>query len=147
MSFQVRIAKHALEKCIDAKLEGTAHKMWQPGYSLGMDKCDAVSKAQQVLNGLPSSGCSLLDCTDCTYAQKDHAEQALDFFEKMQHEAFLPNAHACFKALCVKSPRSRVADKMLPFYDEPLPCCHRIINVRGHCAWSPLLFELFPSQS
>ena len=59
-------------------------------------KCGAVSKVWQVRNELPIlQDVVAWTIVIATYVQVGHAKEALDWFEKMQHEGILPNAMTC----------------------------------------------------
>ena len=55
-------------------------------------KCHFVSKAQCVLEGLSSWDVVSWSALIAGYAQEGQAEQALYFFEQMQHKRILPDA-------------------------------------------------------
>ena len=66
------------------------------------DKCGTVSKARQVLDGLPSQNVVSWNELIAGYAQEGHAQQALDCFEEMQHERILSDVvtSACILKAC-----------------------------------------------
>ena len=65
-------------------------------------KCGIVSKARQVLEGLPLQNVVCWNELIARYAQEGHAQQALDCFEEMQHERILSDAvtYACILKAC-----------------------------------------------
>ena len=74
-------------------------------------KCGVVSKARQVLDGLPSQNVVSWSALIAGYAQR-HAKQALDYFEEMQREGIFPNAltYLCILKSCATI---RATDKPL----------------------------------
>ncbi|KAI5065567.1 hypothetical protein GOP47_0020262 [Adiantum capillus-veneris] len=120
-------------------------------------KCGALSKAQDVLEKLPTRDVVSWSSLICGYAQKRQAKQALECFRRMQHEGIPPDAiafvcvlNACSHLGLLDEADSLFTDMITRFGVAPnLECYTCMVDLygrAGHLEKAVQLIQEMPSS-